>query len=98
MIVISEKRDIVTDTMRLNCGLAAGNMQLAAESLGLGARIVIEPVQEINEPCWAFPKAMTFWRRFWSVIRMNPLTRFLPRLPVPLSNIVNYAHKPVLRA
>lgn len=48
IIVVSGKRDIATDTMQFDCGLATQNMQLAAESLGLGARIFIEPVHEIE--------------------------------------------------
>ena len=48
VIIISGKRDIVTDTMRYDCGLASAYMQLAAEALGYGARIYIEPVNEIE--------------------------------------------------
>lgn len=49
MIVLSGNPDILTDTMAFDCGMAAQNMQLAAQALGYGARVYIQPVSEIEK-------------------------------------------------
>ena len=48
LIVISGTRDVTVDLMVFDTALATQNMQLAAEALGYGARIFIEPVWEIE--------------------------------------------------
>lgn len=49
IIVLSGNPDIVTDTLAFDCGMAAQNIQLAAEALGYGARVYIQPVSEIEK-------------------------------------------------
>lgn len=42
LVVISGNPDIITDTLEFDCGLAAQNIQLSAESLGYGCRMYLE--------------------------------------------------------
>ena len=49
LVVLSGQEELATDTVEFDCGLAAGYMQLAAESLGYGARILISPVSALEQ-------------------------------------------------
>lgn len=49
VVVISGNPNIVTDTLAFDCGLAAQNIQLAAESLGYGCRMYLSPLQQLDK-------------------------------------------------
>jgi len=48
VIVVSGKKENVTDTVEFDCGIAAAYIQLAAEAMGYGARMLIYPVGTIE--------------------------------------------------
>lgn len=47
LIIVSGNRE--NANMQFDCGLASQNMQLAAQALGLGARMLVHPVEEIEK-------------------------------------------------
>ncbi|MCL2580407.1 MAG: nitroreductase family protein [Oscillospiraceae bacterium] len=49
VIIISGRVNNVLPTTEFDCGIAAGYIQIAAESMGYGARILVGPVNEIEE-------------------------------------------------
>ena len=94
IIVISGRIDNPLPTTEFDCGIAAAYMQIAAEALGYGARMLISPVNRIEERRADFdiPEG---YRVVMAIIigtaddAIDGFTSATPRNP--LSDIVNWA-------